>query len=68
MLWSLDRVHMGEVGFGLLTTASALGGMVGTFLYGRLELAWLLFAVFVVSGGALLAVIRRLWASDARTA
>ena len=28
---------MGEVGFGLLTTASALGGMVGTFLYGRLE-------------------------------
>jgi predicted MFS family arabinose efflux permease len=28
---------MGEVGFGLLTTASALGGIIGTFLYGRLE-------------------------------
>ncbi len=37
VLWSLDRVHMGEVGFGLLTTASALGGMVGTVSYGWLE-------------------------------
>jgi MFS family permease len=37
VLWSLDRVHMGEVGFGLLTTASALGGIVGTACYGWLE-------------------------------
>jgi predicted MFS family arabinose efflux permease len=37
VLWSLDRVHMGEVGFGLLTTASALGGMLGTAGYGWLE-------------------------------
>ncbi len=37
VLWSLDRVHMGEVGFGLLTTASALGGMLGTVGYGWLE-------------------------------
>lgn len=37
VLWSLDRVHMGEVGFGLLTTASALGGILGTAGYGWLE-------------------------------
>jgi MFS family permease len=37
VLWSLDRVHMGEVGFGLLATASALGGMLGTAGYGWLE-------------------------------
>lgn len=37
VLWSLDRVHMGEVGFGLLTTAAALGGIVGTSCYGWLE-------------------------------
>ena len=37
VLWSLDRVHMGEVGFGLLTTAAALGGILGTACYGRLE-------------------------------
>jgi len=37
VLWSLHRVHMGEVGFGLLTTASALGGMLGTAGYGWLE-------------------------------
>jgi predicted MFS family arabinose efflux permease len=28
---------MGEVGFGLLTTATALGGLVATFSFGRLE-------------------------------
>jgi predicted MFS family arabinose efflux permease len=37
VLWSLHRVHMGEVGFGLLTTASALGGILGTTCYGWLE-------------------------------
>ncbi|MEN5073190.1 MFS transporter [Isoptericola cucumis] len=35
--YSLDHLHMGEIGFGLLTTASAVGGLVGTFSYGRLE-------------------------------
>lgn len=35
--YSLDHLHMGAVGFGLLTTASAVGGLLGTFLYGRLE-------------------------------
>ncbi|MEV5002477.1 MFS transporter [Nocardioides sp. LML1-1-1.1] len=37
VLWSLDVLHMGPVGYGLLTTASAAGGLVATFLYGRLE-------------------------------
>ncbi len=37
VLWSLDVLHMGPVGYGLLTTASAAGGLVATFCYGRLE-------------------------------
>ncbi len=37
VLWALERVGVGEAGFGLLTTASALGGLVATFSYGRLE-------------------------------
>ena len=37
VLWSLDVLHIGPVGYGLLTTASAAGGLVATFLYGRLE-------------------------------
>ncbi|NHA01861.1 MFS transporter [Nocardioides sp. W3-2-3] len=37
VLWSLDVLHMGPVGYGLLTTASAAGGLVATLLYGRLE-------------------------------
>ena len=37
VLYALDHLHMGEVGFGLLTTAAAVGGIVGTLAYGRLE-------------------------------
>jgi predicted MFS family arabinose efflux permease len=37
VLWALERVGIDEAGFGLLTTASALGGLVATFSYGRLE-------------------------------
>lgn len=37
VLWALDRVGIGEAGFGLLTTASALGGLAATFAYGHLE-------------------------------
>lgn len=37
VLWSLERVGMDEAGFGLLTTASALGGLLGTAAYGRVE-------------------------------
>jgi predicted MFS family arabinose efflux permease len=37
VLWALERVGIDEAGFGLLTTASALGGLLGTLFYGRLE-------------------------------
>jgi predicted MFS family arabinose efflux permease len=37
VLYSLERLGMGEIGFGLLTTAMACGGIVGTFSYGWLE-------------------------------
>jgi len=37
VLYAGDRLGMDSVGFGLLTTASALGGIVGTAAYGRLE-------------------------------
>jgi predicted MFS family arabinose efflux permease len=30
----MQRLGLGEIGFGLLTTVSALGGVVGTFSYG----------------------------------
>jgi predicted MFS family arabinose efflux permease len=37
VLYATERLGMGPVGFGLLTTASALGGLVGTASYGWLE-------------------------------
>lgn len=37
VLWSRDHLHMSDVGYGLLTTASGIGGLVGTALYGRIE-------------------------------
>ncbi|WP_109505473.1 MFS transporter [Nocardioides speluncae] len=37
VLYSLDRLHMGEVGFGLLTSAAAVGGLISTLSYGWLE-------------------------------
>ena len=37
VLWALERVGISEAGFGLLTTAAALGGLLATTAYGRLE-------------------------------
>lgn len=37
VLYAGERLHMDAVGFGLLTTAMAIGGIVGTVSYGRLE-------------------------------
>jgi MFS family permease len=37
VLWAGERLNMGAVGFGLLTTASALGGIIGIASYGALE-------------------------------
>ena len=37
VLYASERLGMDAVGFGLLTTAMAIGGIVGTAAYGRLE-------------------------------
>ena len=37
VLYAVDRLGMDEVGFGLLTTAIAVGGLVGIAAYGPLE-------------------------------
>ena len=37
VLYSRERLGLGEIGFGLLSTASALGGLVGIAAYGWLE-------------------------------
>jgi MFS family permease len=37
VLYAGERLGMNEVGFGLLTTASALGGIIGIAAYGSLE-------------------------------
>lgn len=37
VLYAGDRLGMDEVGFGLLTTAIAVGGVIGIGIYGRLE-------------------------------
>jgi len=37
VLYASERLGMGPVGFGLLTTATAVGGIVGALSYGRLE-------------------------------
>jgi MFS family permease len=37
VLYASERLGLGPVGFGLLGTATALGGVIGTVSYGRLE-------------------------------
>ena len=37
VLYATQQLGMGAVGFGLLTTAIALGGLIGAAIYGRLE-------------------------------
>jgi MFS family permease len=37
VLWAGERLHMDALGFGLLTTSSALGGILGIASYGALE-------------------------------
>lgn len=37
VLWAQERVGIDAAGYGLLTTASAVGGIVATVSYGRLE-------------------------------
>ena len=40
VLYALEVLEMGEIGYGLLTTASAVGGLVGMAAYARLETAF----------------------------
>ena len=37
VLYATDRLGMGEIGFGLLTTASAVGGILGSWSYAWVE-------------------------------
>jgi predicted MFS family arabinose efflux permease len=37
VLYSIERLRMGDIGFGLLTTVSAVGGVLGSASYGRIE-------------------------------
>ncbi len=37
VLYAIERLGMNELGFGLLTTAVAVGGIIGIVTYGRLE-------------------------------
>jgi MFS family permease len=37
VLYATEQLRMGAIGFGLLTTAIALGGLIGASIYGRLE-------------------------------
>jgi MFS family permease len=52
VLYATERLDLGQVGFGLITTVGALGGLAGTASYGRLtrrySLAQLLRAGLVV--------------------
>jgi MFS family permease len=55
VIYATERLGMGEVGFGLMTTAVAAGGIVGVVSYGRLErrfgLATLMRAGLLVETG-----------------
>jgi solute:Na+ symporter, SSS family len=57
-----DRIGQATVGWiaGCLTIWSSLFA-IGNFLYGRFQLAFILTAVFIVSGLVLISVINRLW-------
>ncbi len=37
VLYATQRLGLGAIGFGLLTTASAVGGVLGSWSYGRIE-------------------------------
>ncbi len=40
VLYALDHLHMSKAGYGLLTTSSAVGGILAILLYRRLERRW----------------------------
>lgn len=48
VLYALHHLHMSKVGYGLLTTASAVGGLLSIGLYRRLEQRWPLGSIMRV--------------------
>jgi predicted MFS family arabinose efflux permease len=48
VLYALHRLHIGEVGYGLLTTASGVGGLLAIVGYKRLEQRWSLALIMRV--------------------
>ncbi len=48
VLWSRDHLGMTEVGYGLLTTGAAVGGLIGTGLFSRIERRFSLAAIMRV--------------------
>jgi solute:Na+ symporter, SSS family len=63
--------HMGQATVGWICGCAVIWSSlfaIGNFLYGRMTAAWILTAVFVVSGLILLRVINRLWDSSGITA
>jgi len=56
--------HMGMAALGWVSGCVVIWSSlfcIGNFLYGRTQTAWILFAIFVLSGGTLLYVINHLW-------
>ena len=45
VLYALHRVHLGEVGYGLMTTSGAIGGTLAIITYERLEARWSLATI-----------------------
>ncbi|MBK7229324.1 MAG: Na+:solute symporter [Ignavibacteriales bacterium] len=62
---SHENIPLGLVGWfsGSIVIWSSLFS-IGNFLYGRLTIAFILLAVFIISGIVLLKVINRLWSKD----
>jgi MFS family permease len=48
VLYALRRVHIGEVGYGLMTTSGAVGGTLAIVAYARLEARWSLAGIMRV--------------------
>lgn len=65
VLYATDWLGMGEVGFGLLTTVMALGGLVGTAMYRWLEAKFSL--ANIMRGGLIIETLTHLCLALTRT-
>ena len=53
VLWAQERVGLGPVGFGLLTSATAVGGVISVLAYDRIAARWSLAGIMKVSASPL---------------